>query len=468
MRKILNAEQIKNLYIPKTNLIMLLQSILKEIRPTEMERKRVEEFVNEILRVSKTITGLDSLICGSIGKFTWLRGDHDIDLFILFPKTVSREDLERNGLSYGKKIVSALKGNYVIKYAEHPYVHARISGFDIDIVPCYRIKKGEQIKSAVDRSPLHLEYILEKLNPELKDEVRLLKQFCKGIGVYGSDAKNLGFSGYICELLVIKHGTFIDILKKASKWVAPQIIKLEAGKLKSSENALIVIDPTDPKRNAAANLSTENFVRFIKASKRFLEKPSRGYFFPAKPRELNGKEIRALRKRETKFLAIRFKKPDIIDDILYLQLRRAVKRLCSLLRYNGFVPLRSYELVSKDVLLVFELEVWCLPHIKKMIGPPIFSKRHSKEFLMKYKDHRPFIEGARWVVEIERKNKTAFDLLRKFIGRRVEHLESDGIPKNISKEFSKAGLLEHEKFWRFIKGNRDFSASLRKKYFEEL
>ncbi len=442
--------------------------VLRQIRPSKAEKKKVEEFVREMLRVSKTISGLDSILCGSIGKFTWLKGDHDIDMFMLFPKTVSREELEKKGLLYGKRITAALKGRHVIKYAEHPYVHACIKGFHVDIVPCYRIKKGEQIKSAVDRSPLHLEYILEKLNPGLRDDVRLLKQFCKGISVYGSDAKNLGFSGYICELLVIKYGTFEDVLEKASRWSASHLVRTELlGKTrKFPDHSLIVIDPIDAKRNAAANLSNENFFRFVRASKSFLESPSRKYFFPGPQKQLSESEINSLHKRRTQFIAIKFRKPDIVDDILYLQVRRALRRLHSLLRYNEFIVMRSYEFVGKDVLLIFEMETWSLPDVKKMKGPPIFSQKHSKEFLTKYKEQF-YIEGKNWVAEVERRNKTAKELLKNFIST-AKQLESDGIPKNIAKEFSKARMLEHEMFWRFVRRNKELSAFLRKKYFEEL
>lgn len=452
---------------------MPLQDILKKIRPTKVGRREIGEFVSEILRVAKTISGLDSVVCGSIGKFTWLRGDHDIDLFILFPKRVSREDLEKNGLLYGKKIVSALKGKYIIKYAEHPYVHARINGFDVDIVPCYRIKKGEEIKSAVDRSPLHLEYILERLNPGLRDDVRLLKQFCKGIGVYGSDAKNLGFSGYMCELLVIRYGTFKDVLMAASKWVAPQIIDVEnlrkINTKKFHDQPLIIIDPTDPNRNVAANLSGKNFIKFVFGAKRFLEKPTEEYFFPKKPKALSKGEIKSLQNRGTKFLAIRFSKPDLIDDVLYPQLRRALKRLEGLLRHNEFYLMRGHEFVSsKNVILLFELETWSLPEIKKMIGPPIFSKKHSKEFLTKYKNCKPFIGGTKWVIEKERENKTASRLLKNFLRKRVKELRDSGIPENIAREFGKAKLLEHEDFWKFVEENKEFSSFLREMYFGEL
>ena len=77
--------------------------VLKRIVPTKIEREKLNAFINELLRVAKTISGLDSVICGSIGKQTWLRGDHDIDLFLLFPKYIKKHVLEKHSLLYGKK-----------------------------------------------------------------------------------------------------------------------------------------------------------------------------------------------------------------------------------------------------------------------------------------------------------------------------------------------------------------------------
>jgi len=74
--------------------------VLKRVKPTHLEEERVKKFVDQLLSVAKTVSGLDVVIVGSLGKFTWLAGDHDIDLFIMFDSTVEREELERLGLEF--------------------------------------------------------------------------------------------------------------------------------------------------------------------------------------------------------------------------------------------------------------------------------------------------------------------------------------------------------------------------------
>ncbi|MFH0832344.1 MAG: CCA tRNA nucleotidyltransferase [Candidatus Aenigmatarchaeota archaeon] len=442
---------------------MLRDVVLKKIKPTKWEEKIANDFIRDMVRVAKTISGYDAVVVGSIGKFTWLHGDHDVDLFMLFPD-VERQELEDKGLAFGKKLANEMKGKFVIKYAEHPYVHAKINGFSVDIVPCYHIKKNEKIKSAVDRSPLHLEYVLERLDPDLRDDVRLLKQFCKGIAVYGSDAKRLGFAGYICELLIIRYGSFENVLNAASAWKPGKVIDIEGiGTAKFSDQPLIIIDPVDSKRNVAANLSCENFMKFVEKAREYMKKPSKDYFFPKKMSPLSAREIKILKNRETRFIAITMKKPDVIDDTLYPQLRRAMARLETLFRHNEFIIIRNFEYAEKEMALIFETEVWKLPVIKKMVGPPISSEKHSKEFLSKYK--KASVEGDRWVAEKDRDYKTAHQLLKSFIGKKAKELVAAGIPDNIAKEFVKAKILESDDFWKFVRKNKNISIFLKAKYF---
>ncbi len=439
---------------------------LKKISPLKKDEEEMKKFVDELVRIAKTITGLDSVICGSIGKLTWLKGDHDIDLFLLFPN-VSRQELEKKGLEYGKKISAEMKGKPVIKYAEHPYVHTTVKGYDIDIVPCYRIKKGEKIKSAVDRSPLHMEYVLETLKPDLRNDVRLLKQFMKGAGVYGSDAKNLGFSGYICELLVINYGTFESVLKAVSKWEVPEIIFVEIHlqrKINTKEeypnHPLIVIDPTDEKRNAAAVVSAGNFYKFKEKASQYLKNPSIGFFFPAGKKCLSVSQINELKKRGTKFITLELKKPDIVDDILYPQARRLLKRTETLLEHNEFRCMRSYEHIGKNIYLIFELEIWELPPVKRMVGPHIFAKEHVNQFRNKYTN--AFVHENVWTAEKDREYRKAIDLLEKFV--RVAKNE-DGVPSKLIEEFKNAKLYEHSKFWSLVRKNKGLSVFLNEKYF---
>jgi tRNA nucleotidyltransferase (CCA-adding enzyme) len=44
-------------------------------------------------------------------------------------------------------------------------------------------------------------------------EVRLLKKFMKGTGVYGAEIKIGGFSGYLCELLILKYRSFAQTIE---------------------------------------------------------------------------------------------------------------------------------------------------------------------------------------------------------------------------------------------------------------
>ena len=441
-------------------------SVLRKIMPPKEEEKRVNDFVREAVRIVKTVSGIDCAVCGSTGKFTWLKGDHDIDVFMLFSRTVSREELEKKGLEFGRQIAKELKGKAMIKYAEHPYTRVYANGFEIDIVPCYRIKNGEPIISAVDRSPLHLQYILENLDPSMRDEVRLLKQFCKGIDVYGSDTKTLGFSGYICELLAIKYGKLEDVLDSAAKWTVPVLISLD-GNTRAFREPLVIVDPTDTNRNAAANVSAENLAKFIAKAKSFVKKPEKNYFFPPEQKPLSKQEIRQLRERKTKFIAITMKRPDVIDDTLYPQLRRALKRMEGLFGHNEFALMRGYEYADeKSMALAFELEVWELPAVKKMVGPPVFVKKHSEEFVAKYPSAH--IEGMNWAADKEREFRTATELLKPFMKKKAAEMETMGIPDNIAKEFTKGKILEDTAFWNFVKKNKDFSAFLRKKYFERL
>ncbi|MCX6815835.1 MAG: CCA tRNA nucleotidyltransferase [Candidatus Aenigmarchaeota archaeon] len=447
------------------------ENVLSRIKPAKKEEENIRDFVSDLLRVAKTVSGLDSLVVGSIGKLTWLSGDHDIDIFLLFPKDFPRDDLEKKGLEFGENIVKQMKGKSKVKYAEHPYTHAIIKNYDVDIVPCYRIEKGDKIQSAVDRSPLHLQYVVDHLTPRMQDETRLLKQFCKGIGVYGSDAKHLGFSGYICELLILYYQSFSAVINAAGKWQAPQVIDIlgYADKTKFPDQALIIVDPVDKNRNAAAVVSAENFVKFVSASKKFSEKPSTNFFKAQLSQALNAKQAKYLMNRGTKFLAIKMNAPDVIDDVLYPQLRKALKRIGNLIHHNEFSALRSYEFVSDKCYLIFELEIFSLPPVNNMIGPPLFSKQHTQEFLSKYRGKNfLYLSENRWVAEVKREYRTTEELIEKFIRQEKEKLILDGIPNHLAEVIRNAVIFDHKKFFLQVRKDKNLSNFLREKYFIDL
>ena len=146
---------------------------------------------------------------GSAARSTWLAQDHDLDIFL---------GVTPDGdLAAALEVARLVAVDYEEKYAEHPYVHAWVDGFDVDLVPCYLVEDASCLKSAVDRTPFHTKYVSQRIAGR-EDDVLLLKQFMKGIDVYGSELKVGGFSGYLAELLVLCYGSFSGVLQAASLW----------------------------------------------------------------------------------------------------------------------------------------------------------------------------------------------------------------------------------------------------------
>ena len=452
----------------------VLKKVLKRITPSEGEREELLGVLEKVIGVTENVIkplGLEKTIAGSFIRDTWLTDKKEIDLFIMFPVSYSRESLERVGLDVGRKIVRKLGGEYEIAYAEHPYVRGKVNGFAVDIVPCYKVKSASKIKSAVDRTPFHNRYIAKYLKHEMSKDVRLLKQFCKAIDVYGSDIRTLGFSGYLCELLIIKYKTFKKLVLSARNWKFGKFVDLEGHcslrKGYFKDQPLIVIDPTDPKRNVAAALSNENFTKFVEAYRKFSEKPS-GRFFEIDRRVIKKSELgKRLKGRGTELFVLKFKRPKVVDDILWSQMRRTAARIVGLLKDNEFEVFdHSVWSDEKDSYLIFEMEVWKLPAIQKLIGPPVHSKGHSKEFRGKYEKSNVYIEGEKWAAEVKRKYRGFENLLRDFLDKSERNLLKEGVRSHIAKSISKNFvILKSKDVEKMIERNREFAVFLRK-YFE--
>lgn len=440
------------------------QDVLRKIKPDAGEEKRINDFVARLAEACSE-AGMEAELCGSLGKKTWLKGDHDVDMFLLFPPSLPRKDLELKGMEAARTIARKIRGAPMVKYAEHPYLRIRADGFAVDCVPCYKISSGDRIISAVDRSPLHTRYVARRLAPEFRDEVRLLKQFCKGAGVYGSDVGHHGISGYACELLVITYGKFEAVLKEAEKWKPQVMIDAEhIGKIKFSE-PLVVVDPVDAERNVTANMSAENLVKLIDAAKKFLYRPSAGAFFPTHVVLDAEKKIR-LKSRGTKFLALKMKKPEVVEDTLLPQLKKAEARIASMLGENDFSLVRCFSFADEaHMYILCELNVWKQPLVKRMDGPFIFAKKHADEFVKKYAAgyFPPYVNGEQWRAERKREFVEARALLAALKARK--DLPAMGIPSHVAEPLRKSELLEDEDFWKDAAKNKALSSFLNGKYF---
>jgi tRNA nucleotidyltransferase (CCA-adding enzyme) len=455
----------------------LLKEVLKEIKPNKNEIKNVKKICKKIFDVAKRVSsefGFKPMFCGSVVKGTWLK-PAEIDLFLLFDASVERNELERKGLEAAKKIIETLNGKWEIAYTEHPYLRGKIKEgkeiYEIDIVPCYDVLPT-QIKSAVDRTPWHVRFVLENLKEKQKDEVRLLKKFCKANEIYGADLRYQGFSGYLCELLIIKFGSFEKLVREASKWY-PQVVlwfeKPEENVIKMfKNNPLVFLDPVDPKRNVAAAVSPQSFFKFIKTCQDFLRKPSKQFFFP-KEKPITLKQLRKkIDERKTNFIAVLFEKPKVQDDILYSQLRRCLKIMEKYLHKHEFTLIgKDFYCDATNCILLFEAEVWKLPKVRRHVGPNIFSK-HAKEFLKHYNRCKARIENDMWVIEEKREFTTLKQYFEYIFSQEEKELKERGIPSYLAKSIStKFKIFEGKNFLKFVeKMPREFRVFL-KKYFEK-
>ena len=445
--------------------------VLKRIRPTKEEEREIKQLVSKIEKTIKEQARernwpVKPILVGSVAKNTWIKGIKDIDMFLAFPESLTRDELEDHGIRLAKVVVQKLKGKYVEEYAEHPYLTAEIEGYRVDLVPCYHLTVLSEIKSAVDRTPFHTKYIRERLTEEQTDQVRLLKRFMYGIGVYGSDLKTKGFSGYLCELLILYYESFLGVLKAASKWKRKEVIDIRGLTIRPErmfpQASLIVIDPVDKNRNVAAVLSRERYSEFVAASREFLKNPKIKFFFPPKKEPMKDEELSKLIEERGKLIAISFPSPKVVPDILWPQMERALKNVESLLKMHSFRVMRKDVWANRIGCLLLELSVWNLPKIKKHLGPPIWiSSEHQKKFIQKWvktkeKVAGPYLEGDRWVVEVKRKYTEPISLLEAHLSGTVEELEERGFPKHIAEKLQDGGIYKNQGILELCKMDRDF------------
>jgi len=427
----------------------LLKSVLKRITPSDSEKHKTQGFIQNVMRVSEGIIepmGLKQVLAGSYMRDTWMKDKKEFDLFIMFPENTTREMLEKNGMEVGKKLVTALKGRYEIAYAEHPYVRSEVGEYQIDIVPCYHLESAEKIKSAVDRTPFHNHWLTRHLDKSLVGDVRLFKQFVKSASLYGSDTRTSGLSGYLCELLIIHYGSFKKLIKGISEWEPGKVFIDIAGKrdYKSLDNQLknrfigqplILIDPVDKNRNVAAAFSYKNFMDLVYHAGYFLKTPTSSYFSISREKAKLGELNKLVRHRDTCIYCVIFKRPDVIDDILWPQLRKSSRRITDILKDAEFdVMNHDVHADEKLCFILLELSMEKLPRIRKLRGPPVNISDRSKEFINKYKNKRIWVENNYWVAEIERKFTHAKDKISHTLSHKPKEMQEMGIGSHISKE----------------------------------
>ncbi|MEB3774463.1 MAG: nucleotidyltransferase domain-containing protein, partial [Desulfurococcales archaeon] len=231
--------------------------ILGLVRPTPTQYtllSRLYRIVESRLRPCLERLGLRTVVEaeGSYAKGTLLSDKWEIDVFVVVD--ADRRWIREESLGV---LLDCLQGLPVVtKYSQHPYVTVSLMGMEADVVPVKMVgSPGEAL--GVERTPFHTRWVRERITEDLADEVRLLKSFLKGIGVYGAETARGGFSGYLAEVLTITYGGFMEVLREASRWRPPVRVDPvghgDWGVLERKYRGypLIVVDPVDPVRNLA-------------------------------------------------------------------------------------------------------------------------------------------------------------------------------------------------------------------------
>jgi tRNA nucleotidyltransferase (CCA-adding enzyme) len=453
----------------------ITQEILQEITPTQADRAKISALAKDLRQkvldacqehgVTVTVR-----IEGSVAKDTWLREEPEIDIFMRLPITIPRRELGEISLKIARQ---ATKGAVQIeRFAEHPYLEAFINDVRLNIVPCYDVAQGEW-KSATDRTPFHTDYVKKHLNESLRGEVRLLKKFLKGIQAYGAEIKTGGFSGYLCELLILHFKSLNETLRAFARYKQHTTLDIE-GYYSSREKELkllfpeplVVVDPVDKARNVASAVQQQKLYTLVAAARAFLKKPSKKFFKPPKIIALTANDLASkLDNRGSTLIFLPLRNINTVPDVLWGQLYKTQRALRKLAELNDFMVLRDAVWSDEKALslFVFELEQRELPSVKKHLGPPLKREKENENFLSKYASNNnvvsgPYIEDGRWVVELKRRYTDAVELLR-------EKLQDGGRSTGVAELMSQAfrenlSVLVNSEVTEVYSGNREFAEFL--------
>ncbi len=442
----LNFNLIYKMVNSKFNAILL--QVLGSIKPTNLEEKelnaRISSFVAKIQKQFPN-NHAKAMLGGSGAKGTWLKNSYDADIFVLFNYRKFADKSAELSNILEKKLKSAFKLQKINRLHGSRDYFQIIEKFDkkidngsaktknnndeftFEIVPILDIKKAKEAKNITDISPLHASWVKKNSNQNLRDDIRLAKQFCKSVAVYGAESYIQGFSGYILEILVVHYKGFINLLTAASKW--PLEIKQETDKViidvkkyyknktevlfnvnkAKTHSPLIVIDPVQRDRNAAAALGNEQYLNFILAAKKFLAEPDKGFF------EIKEVTLSELKKQETASKKLHVLEAQSLAgkrDVVGAKLMKAFEHIKTKLVDNEFKLHHSCWSWDKKKIALF----WFFIDGKKLdaviinSGPPVALKKHVAEFKKKYR--KTFVKDNKLYAKAKRKYVDAGSLLK--------------------------------------------------------
>ncbi|MBW2989005.1 CCA tRNA nucleotidyltransferase [Candidatus Woesearchaeota archaeon] len=393
----------------------ILADVLNEIKPSKEEEKEAKERALFLLgRINKGFKDAKAILGGSGIKGTWLRNANDTDIFVKFNYKKYKDKSSQISDILGKEL-KRKKLKAARLHGSRDYFQIKDGEITSEIIPILDIKRPEQAKNITDVSPLHANWVNRK-GRRFRDDIRLLKQFCRSANAYGAESYIHGFSGYMCEILVIHHVGFMNLIRDAARWKGKVIIDTERhwkGKnilmeLNRSKTypPLVVIDPVHADRNAAAAVSEEKFELFKKKAREFLKNPSKGFF------EIKGADEKTLRRKakNNNLVLIDIKPKTGKEDVVGCKLVKSLEHINKRLEENDFKVLDYGWRWDKKALFYFIIRKEKLSDYLEAEGPPLKAKDHVKNFKKKHK--KTFIRSGRIYAKVKRRFKSPEGLLK--------------------------------------------------------
>lgn len=197
----------------------------KSFIPTEQERREVHQIRDSVLSFVKDELqerGFDARVeaVGSTAKDTFVRGDMDIDIFVVTPN-----------FKEAYRYLSTVFHEGAPKTGAMDIWHFQHGSYDVDLV--FVPPDHPRIDTLT-----HTEFMNKHLTPEMKQEIIAAKVFLKRVGVYGPEIG--GVPGIAIEEAVRQHGTFEKMCQVFSKAEEPPFL---ADPAKPSRTLLAAVTP---------------------------------------------------------------------------------------------------------------------------------------------------------------------------------------------------------------------------------
>ncbi|PIN76298.1 hypothetical protein COV18_00085 [Candidatus Woesearchaeota archaeon CG10_big_fil_rev_8_21_14_0_10_37_12] len=377
----------------------VLKGVLPELVPSDNERKIVSKEVNKFLveinaELKKKKLKATAVLGGSYAKNVWLAGDYDVDMFVKFNVSHKSDDLS----NLLESVLKKWKPERIHGSRDYFWIKNKIK---YEIIPVLDIKQAAQAENVTDFSPKHVDWV-NKNGKKLKNDIRLAKKFCKAAKCYGAESYIRGFSGHVIDILVIYNKGFLQLLKAAIKW-KPKVVldynKVHQGRAvwrlnkSKTEGPLVLVDPVQPERNAAAALTRENFDKFVSAAKQFLKKPSVD-FFVEQPLDISKL------KKKGYLIALSVTTVDAKEDVAGTKFVRAFEFVRdNLVDFNVIDAVWQWDKESKGNWF-FVVKKTKLSEFVDHKGPPVKMKDAVKEFKKAHK--KTFTKAAHIWTKVKR------------------------------------------------------------------